>query len=141
MEPQNKSASALYKGIFWIRDPENIGDNSLCFMIPVNSHGEIDPVLDKTGLNSKNQDNYNHRKLWESLDSKVTGNKNYDYYPRGRIEIKNGKAIIFVSPHLCRDDIIEWVTGEFHLNEQNGIKTVRVVPDYSIHYRCYLDDC
>ncbi len=129
----------LYKGVFWITDLENLDENELFFRIPVNSQGMIDPLVDRMSLNSKNNDNYNHKRLWESLGSKVTHGKRFDHYPRGRVEISNEKAIVYASPYICTEDIIDWIKDKFNLTEQNGIKYVRVVPDNSRHYKCYLD--
>ena len=133
------SDKRLYKGVFWITDLENMGENDLFFKIPVDSQGVIDPSVDRMSLNSKNNDNYNHKRLWERLGSKVTHGKEFDHFPRGRVEIANEKAIIYASPYICTEDIIDWIIDKFNLTEQNGIKSIRVVPDNSSHYKCHLD--
>lgn len=137
----------LYKGIFWIKDVDdpyerNVGGSfvgNICFKIRVDENGTIiEKNTDK--LNSKNKDNYNHKKTWQTLNKTVTGGKSFDYYPRGRVEIKHGKAIVYANPQLCNWLIMDWVMKEFGLKEENGIKQVLMKPDYSVHYRCYLDE-
>ncbi|MBO7453528.1 MAG: hypothetical protein J6U54_24605 [Clostridiales bacterium] len=128
----------LYKGIFWITDIDDWNAEQLMFRIPVTSMGEvIEP--EKLDLNSKNVDNYNHRLLWESLPNKNTHNKPYNYYPRGRVEIKRGKAVIYANPNICLDELINLLVKRFGLNKENGIMEVALKPDGSNHYKCYLD--
>ena len=88
----------LSKGVFWVLSGSySLDDWSLlAFDIPCDSYGNISdsPELD---LNSKKGNSYNHKKLW---DSEVKGNNNYrpynkkeyNYYPRGRVEISNNKV-------------------------------------------------
>ena len=129
----------LYKGIFWITDIDDPIMGNLYFTIPVEPDGTIDPSVDRMSLNSKNNDNYNHKKVWENLGSKATNNKSFDYYPRGRVEISNRKAVIYASPYICTEEVVDWIKDPFHLTDQNGINNIRVVPDNSYHYKCYLD--
>lgn len=132
--------SNLYRGIFWIKDIDNIDNSDLYFQIPCNSDGIIDNEFSiNNAMSSKNTNNYNHQKVWSSLSSKETNNKDFDYYPRGRVEISNGKAVIYCSPWLDSEKIKNWVISKFNLTVHNGIKKVRVIYDYSEHYNCYLD--
>lgn len=128
----------LYKGIFWITEVDDWSAEQLIFRIPVTPAGEvIEP--EKLDLNSKNVDNYNHRLLWENLPTKITHNKPYNYYPRGRIEIKRGKAVIYANPNICCEELINLLTERFGLIEENGIVEVSLKADGSNHYKCYLD--
>ncbi len=129
----------LYKGIFWITDMENIEENTMIYRIPVDYMGNIDDSVDRTTLNSKNHDNYNHKKMWNSINTKETRNKSFDYYPRGRVEISGGRATIFATPCICTEEIIEYISKMFEITNENFIHTVKVVPDYSKHYQCFLD--
>lgn len=129
----------LYKGIFWIIDLDDIESNQLYFQIPVDMNGNIDADFDRMRLNSKNMDNYNHQAVWKSLSSKETHNKPFDYYPRGRVEIANGKATVYANPNICTSSVVDWLVSKFNLNSHNGINKVNVIPDNSVHYRCYLD--
>lgn len=131
----------LYRGIFWIPDIDNIYNSDLYFQIPCDSYGNIDSNFNLgDNVSSKNRDNYNHKNLWNSLPSKITKNKSFDYYPRGRVEINNGIAIIYHSPYIPQDELKQWVTDKFNLTKINGIKKVRLIADGSKHYHCYLDD-
>ena len=129
----------LYKGIFWIVDLEELENNKeYCFKIPSDNDGmPLDFTLD---LNAKSGITFNHEKVWNSLPSKLTFNKSYNYFPRGRVEISNGKVRIFVNPLLNNEDIRDFLIKEFNLNEYNGITKVIMKSDGSNHYKCHLED-
>lgn len=130
----------LYRGIFWIKDLDNLYNNDLYFQIPCDSNGNIDSDFEiSTTMSSTNTTNYNHQRVWNTLDKKYTDNKAYNYYPRGRIEIHNGIATIYASPYIDSNNIIEWTIDKFNLTEHNGIKKVRFIADGSEHYKCYFD--
>lgn len=128
----------LYKGIFWITDLENISNNKLYFQIPCDSDGQI--ISNDFISNAKSGTTYNHEKTWKSLPNKVTQRKPFNYFPRGRVEISNQKAIIYLSPHIATEEVKNWVIDKFNLNSLNSIKSVRMIADGSNHYRCYLDE-
>lgn len=132
----------LYRGIFWIKDINNVSSSNLYFQIPCDSNGEInDPTFNISPLmSSSGSDNYNHKKVWSQLSTKDTDNKPFDYYPRGRVEISNGVAKVFHSPHIPQDDLKSFVVDKFNLTPHNGIRKVKMIADGSNHYRCYLDD-
>jgi len=56
---------------------------------------------------SKSGENYNHKTEWAKLGRRVTGDRPYNYYPRGRVEIRNGKAVIFLNPVLDTDSVLK----------------------------------
>lgn len=116
--------SQLYRGIFWITDIDNPYNNQLYFQIPCNSDGIDD---DFNGYTSKNNDSHNHKNLWTTLCSRLTNNKPYNYYPRGRVEIAHGKATVYLSPHINVADIQDWIIDKFNLNEHNGINKVKFI--------------
>ena len=126
----------LYSGVFWIKDIDN-PDTTLFFKIPTDISGEVNK--EGLNLNAKSGITYNHEKLWKELPKSLTNNKTFDYYPRGRVQIKNGVADIFLNPNLLKDDIKKLIVNEFNLYSVNGIKKVRFHADYSEHYKCYLD--
>lgn len=130
----------LSKGIFWIIDIENFEDDPMIFRIPVDPMGIIDDSVDRAMLNSKQHENYNHKKKWEILNTKVTRNKRFDHYPRGRVEIRQHRAIIYATPCICTEEIIDFIRNEFNLTDENGIRSVCVIPDYSEHYKCHFDE-
>lgn len=134
-----KDNKELYKGIFWIVDQDDLENNkNYCFQIPVNSDGDI--ISNDFISNAKSGTTYNHKNTWNSLSSKLTKNKSFDYFPRGRVEINNGKAIIWVNPNLYNEEVKKFIIDEFNLNKHNNIKEVVMKADFSAHYKCYLDN-
>ncbi len=130
----------LYKGIFWIVDMDNIERNgNYCFKIPCNQDG-ISSNIDFSFGVAKSGDTYNHQATWGKLPRALTNGKPYNYYPRGRVEIRNGVARIFLNGNINNDDIIDFLKREFNLTAHNGIKRVLPIEDNSSHYLCYLDD-
>ena len=123
----------LCKGIFWLT-----GDSLVLAKIPVESDGTI-PVREQLKLNSRNADNYNHRMTWETFPASVTKGRPFNYFPRGRIEIRNNRATVYLSPHLLSDEYLELIKSECCLDAEHGITKVRCIPDYSDHYKCRLD--
>ena len=86
----------------------------------------------ETGI-AKSGRNYNHRLLWESVRPPGC-KKDYEYYPRGRVEInKRGAAVIYLNPNIGEKTLAE-IRAFFGLPDD-----VRVHYDGSDHYRCYLD--
>lgn len=129
----------LQRGIFWITDVEDISSSKLYFTIPCNSSGEN--VYDlSTEFTSRNGISYNHENTWKKLDSKTTGNKPFNYYPRGRVEIRNGKATIYCSPYIYGEELKKWCIDKFNLTKPNGITKIVMNADNSEHYHCYLDN-
>ena len=52
------------------------------------------------------------------------------------MELRRGRAWLFLSPHLCREDVVLQVKEAFGL----GQMPVILKADGSRHYRCYLDE-
>lgn len=109
----------MYKGIFWFKDGEMLAVKVLC-----NSLGE---PLEPCAFSSKSGKNFNHKKEWEHFHSPLP----YNYYPRGRVEIANNKATVFLHPDLCDDPVKVAITDCFGLND---IKT-QWKADGSKHYK------
>ena len=132
----------LYKGIFWIKDLNNLDsmdNDKLIFVIDSDSDGNI--VSDTAyEINAKSGTTYNHERTWKDyVPSNIKGNKKYNYYPRGRVEISNGRADIYLNLNICTDEVKNYLIRKFHLYKTNGINNVKMHPDGSEHYRCYLD--
>ena len=123
-------SSELYSGIFWIKDIDN-PTNELFFQVPTDEFGNSSNIF-----NSKDGSTYNHELTWKELHQ----NKPFNYYPRGRVDIQNGVARIFINPNLNTPKIISLIKDKFNLTEMNGIKKVKVLVDNSEHYRCHLDN-
>ena len=108
----------MQKGVFWLID-----GNIYCFPFD----GSINDGVAKSG------DTYHHKKLWKHLHL-CRHNRDFDYYPRGRVEInKKGKVIIYMSPHIGNAYIPDICNG-FGIEDDVIIRY-----DYSRHYHCYLD--
>ena len=131
--------SELYKGIFWIVDNDNMYSNSdYCLKIPSYLHGNsTDSTLE---LNAKSGTTYNHKLVWQQLSRKETFGKPFNYFPRGRIEIHNGVAKIFLNGNINTAETLYFLTDEFNLNSHNGIKDIKIIEDNSHHYLCHLDN-
>ena len=130
--------SNLYKGIFWIVDESDPYNNSsYCFKIDSDPSGDA-LALDDIGI-AKSGSTYNHQLVWSQLPRSLTHGKPYNYYPRGRVELHNGVAKIFLNGNINCGDVITFLKHEFNLTTHNGIKKVQVIEDNSSHYLCYLD--
>lgn len=130
-------------GIFWIiTETEDLQDYKLLyFNVPCDMCGiAIDtPTIQ---FNSKSGKSYNHKAIWESRVKNNTGHKpynkkDYNYYPRGRVEIANNKAVIYLNPSINQIPIIEGIKKEFGLTGYSTAK-IRVVADNSAHYACFI---
>lgn len=131
-----KESSELSKGIFWVKDVNNIRGSIIYFGIPCDTNGN---ATNNFVSNAKSGTTYNHENTWKLLSSKLTHNKPFDYFPRGRVEVNNSKAIIYCSPYLYSNELKNTIIELFNLNNHNGIRSVRMIADGSKHYQCYLD--
>lgn len=104
-------------GVFWLID-----DKLLAFSY----------MIDATEGLSKSGTNYNHKLLWESVRP-TDCSKAFDYYPRGRVEIRKKGAVVFMSPHIGTEYVPK-IMECFDLTEKP-----RIHYDGSRHYRCHLD--
>lgn len=123
----------MKKGIFWIVDRENLKNNEpYLFRIPVDPVGIPCPLTHIPPLNSKHGDNYTHKRTWEEyVPAELRGGKPYNYYPRGRVEIKDkGKTKIFLNPDIATEEIIAYIVEKFRLQRRE----VKVIADGSKHY-------
>lgn len=126
----------LYRGIFWIKDINSF--TSVVIKAECNSNGFFIVVPDFELL-AKSGTEFNHQAAWSTLPKRETGNKPYNYYPRGRVEIRNGKAVIYANGNIADDKLLKWAINEFNLIKENGIEKVEIKVDMSNHYLCHLD--
>ena len=122
-------SESVSKGIFWIIDGELVNDR-----IPCDLNGAPLEPLSGNAV-SKSGSTYNHKRYWDTLPKEITHGKNYQYYPRGRVEIANGKAKIYLNQNVFTDEVKEKVVAAFNLTDM----PVRMIADGSKHYECYLD--
>ena len=78
----------LCKGIFWVKSIDNfvtIVIKSKCDNNGIFEEKPAEEILSKSG------DDYNHKKAWNILSKSETENKDFPYYPRGRVKYKEEK--------------------------------------------------
>ena len=124
----------MFKGIFWIKDLDNLENNS-DYLIKIETNEEGDAISYTLPLNSKKHNNYVHSKTWPLLTPNLTKNKPFDYYPRGRVEVKNGDKMIYLNPILNTKEVINYIKKEYCLTDY-----VKVIPDFHEHYKCHFDE-
>lgn len=127
----------LQRGIFWIKDTETFLDTVVVKDECDANGGFIN--LPNMCLFSKNGKEFNHKAAWNTLPKQKTENKPYSYYPRGRVQIKNGCALIYANANIISDKLRKWATKEFNLSKESGINEIILKADMSNHYLCYLD--
>jgi len=104
----------MYKGIFWCKDPGSEVPFLLTKKVLCDLSGN---PLEEADFSAKSGENFNHKWEWAQFHKTVTGNKAFDHYPRGRVEIKNGKVRVFLNPALDREDILQMIKAEFELSD------------------------
>lgn len=124
----------LSSGVFWLKDID-LPTTELFFTLPTTPDGET-AVGEAEGI-AKSGKNYNHERLWNCLPADLTDRKPFNYYPRGRVEIRNNKATVFLNPYLMTDRIKDLIATEYGLS---ALPVVRFVADNSTHYRFYADN-
>lgn len=131
-------------GIFWFTC-EFLEDGKSDFynseMIYLNYPCDLDGNTDGVIIgNSKDGSSFTHKNTWQDLvrtKSKDIRNKPWNYFPRGRVEIHNGKAKIFYNPRL--DECKNFRT-EINIRFGLEVLTKIFVVDNSTHYGCYGDE-
>lgn len=120
------------KGIFWCKHSNT---SSLELIIVSTECDENGVSFEPTAYSSKSGENFNHKAEWASLPKRVTEGHPFNYYPRGRVEIKNGKAVIFLNPDICTEQILTKVTDAFELRTSDKLRSIQVKSDGSKHYQ------
>ena len=115
---------SLYKGIFWYVPDEKR-------LITVKA------ACDTDGIATEARTGIHHEEVWETLADSATTGKPFDYYPRGKVEIVNKQAVIYLPPALDRFDIHDLLLREFGLAGQ-PVVLCKVVADDT--YGSYLAD-
>ena len=145
MEKKEKNIPAqLCSGVFWVisDDIDFVDYTLLAFNIPCDVYGNIIGTPE-IPLNAKSGKTYNHRKLWESQIQKDPAHKPYNkkwysYYPRGRVDIANNRATIYLNPLINKEEIVFEIKQKFGLIEPN-ITDVRILADGSSHYWSFFN--
>lgn len=142
----------LSKGIFWVicafaENDEGVHVDLddfrlLYFSVPCSPGGYVDETQ-SLKANSKKGNSFNHKITWECglfanrEFAPLARQRPYNYYPRGRVEIANGKGTIYLNGNINAPQVIDRVQNSFGLT--HSLKSVRVVVDNSRHYHCYAD--
>lgn len=122
----------LYKGLFWWNGNELITVKVHC--LPTGSPAYSVRHFGKKDFVAS------HLHEWACLkkagDPRVKGIDHFNDLPRGRVEIHDFKAMIYLNPVLNQPEIISKIMNEFGLNEEiQGLSGIRVINDLSNHYR------
>ena len=117
-----------FKGIFWIKPNGEL----LVLKVKCDSFGNLLEDIPCDML-SKSNGNFNHKNAWHALSKSVTDNQEYNFYPRGRTEIRNGKAIIFTN--YITEQLKQKIINAFCLFTENEIEQVIFKTDNSPHYK------
>lgn len=123
----------MQKGIFWIKQTNEIEIIKISAICDLS--GKI--YVDSVDFSSKSGENFNHKAEWAKLPKSITEKYSYNYYPRGRVEIKNGRITIYINPDINREDVLEVIIKEFELEEASS--EIRIKSDGSYHYK-YLEE-
>ena len=121
-----------YKGIFWY-DPKT--NALICKKVFCDKDGK---ALENVLYTSKSGENFNHEAEWQKISRSITNGRPYNYYPRGRVEIKNGKATVYLNPILKVKTIQNMINSEFNLNSETI--PVRFCADGSFHYNYLIQN-
>jgi hypothetical protein len=129
-------------GIFWvITDNESLEDYKLLgFRVPCDTYGNPKEPPE-IPLNSKSGTSYNHQMMWNTHirnnpQHKPYNKKDFNHFPRGRVEVSKNKAVIYLNPNIIQDQILEDIQAEFGLS---NMPKARVVADNSAHYACFIN--
>lgn len=95
-------ANCIFKiEILRLRDTFHLSFALLCQCMPVDGELLCFPV---SGDEADTVGN-NHRRFWKTLPHSLTGGMPYNYFPRGRVELRHGKAVVYLHPSLCTPGI------------------------------------
>lgn len=127
----------LGKGLFWlVRTKQGSFQILCCKLLCFRDGVTIEEV--ETGFCEN--DGISHKDAWDKMQKDdTTKNKPYNYFPRGRVEIKKGKAIIYANPVLCNDSVINRIKESFGLTLSNGINKIKIKADNSRHYQFLME--
>lgn len=122
----------LYKGLFWWD-----GQQLITVKVHVCQTGKPSYSVRFFG---KRDHLGSHKEEWELLrkskNPAVKGHPHYNEFPRGRVEIENFKARIFLHPDLNTPEIRKIICREFGLSKGlQSLEEIRFINDLSFHYR------
>ena len=125
----------MKKGIFWCDSFGCDSPHLIVVSVKCDADGKSDRPID---FSSKSGQNFNHKAEWQKLSRSVTRGQPFNYYTRGRVEIKNRKATVYLNPDLNNTVVLNKIIEEFELKNQQDLKSIAVKSDGSSHYHYYL---
>ncbi len=128
------------KGVFWIIwDPytESMGCGRIicCF-----TDEDISADPDTSGNGLKISKNESHMIIWDKVRNdlpKDIRRQFWNFFPRGRVEIRNGRIFIYANPVIEEQVWKERILSAFGLSADTAGPKWNA--DGSRHYRCHLD--
>ena len=131
----------MYKGIFWCSilwfDDDMYSHNLLPVRVKCDTNGK---ALEECTYSSKSGDSFNHITEWEKMREKEKACRKhpFNYYPRGRVDVKNGNIKIFANPVIIDDDEAKkLIIDTFELTEYK--ESIKWIADNSKHYHYLID--
>lgn len=122
----------MKKGLFWVVNHNTDEPILIIKSVACNTEGK---ELISVEYTSKSGENFNHKIEWGKLSKEITKGKEYNYFPRGRVEINKGRVAIFLNPDINNEVVINKVIEEFELQ---NIENIRLIDDGSRHYGYHL---
>lgn len=121
----------LYRGLFWWTGEKLITVKVHC--VQTGYRGYSVPYF------GKREELGSHKEEWEILKKSgnpdVKGILRYNTFPRGRVEIENFNARVFLHPELNTPEIRKKIRNEFGLSREiHGLKEIKFITDNSEHY-------
>lgn len=120
----------MRKGIFWCTSFDTEHPKLITVSVACDKNGN---AKESVQFSSKSGSNFNHKLEWKRLERSVTAGCPFNYYPRGRVEVKNGRATIFLNPIINKECVLSRVIDKFGLTTEKLI-SVNIKSDGSNHY-------
>lgn len=132
----------MSKGIFWflcaVDQKGELRFTGEILSLPVRCDEDGNPVV-PVSFNSQNGCSNTHKASWRTV---TAGRKDlrripWNYFPRGRVEISRGRALVFLNPRILGcGNYLELIKETFGI----ACLDVKVKIDNSAHYQCSILD-
>ena len=131
----------MYKGIFWSYMSWFDDDMYVPVILPIRVKCDINGnALEEVIYSSKSGKNFNHKAEWEKKKetSRLCRKHPFDYFPRGRVEVRNGRIQIFANPVILSEEVKKLIIETFELEDVKG--KIFWIADNSPHYKYIVDN-
>jgi len=108
----------MLKGPFWVIGETDL-DGNLSFGKLLACSVEVSQITPS------------HKDIWDFCRGNIK--RRWNYYPRGRVEIRRGKAVVFANP-ICFE--WAWLEDELRNHFHLGSLEINYKADNSRHYQC-----